>query len=126
MAEFGQRPIVETFVASLNLPTANWEHKFVDVTSAGTITAPTAGGAAGAGVLEIGGNAGDGCTVTVIGVTKVRGGTALPGGTRITSAASGYAVAVTSGTTPLGKTIGNCASGYLATAVINGGGGTIG
>lgn len=118
MAEYGDRPATESLVAATSLSTALWEHKFVDVTSAGKVTAPTAEGAASAGILEIGNDAGGVCHVTVFGVTKVRMGAAIGGGKKITSAESGYGAAVGSGDTALGLTFSNAASGYLARAII--------
>lgn len=123
MAEYGQR-IMETFVASSDLTTALFEHKFVGVNSAGNLITPTDKGVDAVGILEIGGSAGDACTVTVFGLTKVRAGAAIYGGQTITTAASGWAVVVTSGETALGMAIGNTASGYLCEALIGVGRGT--
>jgi hypothetical protein len=109
---------METFVASSDLPTSLFEHKFVGVNSAGNLITPTDKGADSIGILEMGGVAGRACNITIFGITKVRGGVALAGGVRITTAASGWIVPCTSGETAKGLTVGNCASGFLASALI--------
>lgn len=124
MAEYGWN-VKRTFVCGSNMPTSTWEHKFVGVQSAGTINAPTDKGTDAGGILEIGGNQGQAASVTVFGETKVRCGAALGAGARITTQASGYAVAVTSGEVPLGITLQVVTSGYLASAWIFGAGGTV-
>ena len=110
---FSNRLKCESFISSSDMSTA--QHRIVNVF--GDFACDLAAANLGYGVVQNKPQAGEHASVAVDGITKVQAGAAISVGDLITSAASGYAAAVTSGSaadkTVLGRAITAAASGSV-------------
>ncbi len=109
---FSNRLKSETFIATGDL--SGLQYHIMDNVAAHYVSAAAAN--LGHGVLQNKPQAGEHATVAVEGITKVKAGAAISVGNYITSAASGWAAAVTSGgstKTVIGRALTAAASGSV-------------
>ena len=106
--------VCQSFVASTDLSTRQFH--IVDL-DAGAFDVDLAIASAGYGVLQNKPQAGEHATVAVAGTTKCTAGAAISIGNLITSAASGYAAVVASGTAGTKKVIGRAVTAAASGSV---------
>ena len=110
-----------TFDSADDLDTVERKFHMVDINAANRIALAAAGGFVG--VLQNLPRSLEAATVVVGGVTKVKCGAVVAAGDFITSAATGFAIAVGSGDLPtraFGRALTGAASGFLFSMLIDG------